>query len=187
MPFPYQPEYPLSHVLNLLSAHDRFIREDIQALLDQNGLSGIDAMVSHPRHSFLHIVKTDSVSAIRMQNDFTTLLLPLLAARLRHHIPQLLALPPILAHTIYQTLEFDGVLRSRGYRLRATSTEWAGLTEVILGKREWFEKWVEGERACASLPPPLLALFEQPTDEYIDVQSLMSDTTRPSQTVRRGT
>jgi hypothetical protein len=76
------------------------------------------------------------------------LLLPPLAQRLQHHIPQLLTLPPILAHTIYQTLEFDGVLRSRGYRPRDIGAgDWPGLSEVILGKREWFEKWVEGERA----------------------------------------
>lgn len=40
-----KPEYPLSHILNLVSAHERFIREEIQDLLDQNGFSNVDAMV----------------------------------------------------------------------------------------------------------------------------------------------
>lgn len=40
-----QPEYPLAHVLNLLTTHERFIGEDIQDLLDSNGFSHIDAVV----------------------------------------------------------------------------------------------------------------------------------------------
>lgn len=89
------------------------------------------------------------------QNEFTTFLLAPLAARLRRHIPQLLTLPPILAHTIYQTLEFDGVLKSRGYRPRGHIGNWGGLTEVILGQHEWFARWVEGEKACQSFLPLL--------------------------------
>lgn len=40
-----QPEYPLSHVLNLLSAHERFLGEDIQELLDTHGFAHVDAVV----------------------------------------------------------------------------------------------------------------------------------------------
>lgn len=28
--------------------------------------------------------------------------------------------------------------------------EWEGLSEVILGRREWFERWLDGERECES-------------------------------------
>ncbi|GEM09225.1 rint-1 family protein [Rhodotorula toruloides] len=131
-----KPEYPLSHVLNLLTAHERFLSEDIQFLLDSNGFDHIDAV-----------------------NEFTSLLLPPLASRLRHHLPQLLAMPPILAHTVYQVVEFDQQLRSRGYRPRTWPTvlpegeepeeeegEWEGLSETILGRQEWFERWLDGER-----------------------------------------
>ncbi|KAL8291920.1 hypothetical protein RQP46_002178 [Phenoliferia psychrophenolica] len=118
-----KPEYPLSHVLNLLTAHERFLGEDIQELLDTHGFAHVDAVT-----------------------DFTTLLLPPLSSRLKHHIPQLLALPPILAHTIYQTLDFDGVLRQRSYTPRGHEGEWGGLSEVILGQKEWFDRWLEGER-----------------------------------------
>ncbi|GAA5884946.1 hypothetical protein JCM6882_007164 [Rhodosporidiobolus microsporus] len=133
-----KPEYPLSHILNLLTAHERFLSEDIQYLLDSNGFEHIDAV-----------------------NEFTTLLLPPLSARLRHHLPQLLSMPPVLAHTVYQVVEFDQQLRGRGYRPRTIPTvlregeevpeyeeegEWEGLSETILGRQEWFERWVEGER-----------------------------------------
>jgi hypothetical protein len=59
-------------------------------------------------------------------------------------------MPPVLAHTIFQTLEFDNVLRSRNYRPRGLQGEWKGLSDLILGKKEWFEAWLEGERECAS-------------------------------------
>ncbi|GAA5979575.1 hypothetical protein JCM10908_002971 [Rhodotorula pacifica] len=133
-----KPEYPLSHVLNLLTAHERFLGEDIQYLLDTNGFEHIDAV-----------------------NEFTSLLLPPLVARLRHHLPQLLSMPPVLAHTVYQVVEFDQQLRSRGYKPRTWPTvlkpeeegslpeeegEWEGLSETILGRQEWFEKWIDGER-----------------------------------------
>ncbi|KAI5481051.1 hypothetical protein MNV49_006237 [Pseudohyphozyma bogoriensis] len=119
-----KPEYPLSHVLNLLSAHERFLQEDIQDLLDEHGFSAIDAMT-----------------------DFTSLLLPPLSSRLRHHTPQLLVLPPVLAHTIYQTLDFDEMLRKRNYRPRGHVGEWNGLSEVILGKKEWFATWLAAEKS----------------------------------------
>ncbi|GAA5905863.1 hypothetical protein JCM8208_003360 [Rhodotorula glutinis] len=132
-----KPEYPLSHVLNLLTAHERFFGEDIQYLLDSNGFEHIDAI-----------------------NEFTSLLLPPLASRLRHHLPQLLSMPPVLAHTVYQVVEFDQQLRSRGYRPRTWPTvlrpdevppeedesEWEGLGETILGRDEWFSRWLDGER-----------------------------------------
>ncbi|BGP53378.1 hypothetical protein JCM8202v2_000937 [Rhodotorula sphaerocarpa] len=130
------PEYPLSHVLNLLTAHERFLGEDIQYLLDSNGFEHIDAV-----------------------NEFTSLLLPPLASRLRHHVPQLLSMPPVLAHTVYQVVEFDQQLRARGYKPRSWPTvlrpdeevpedtsEWEGLSETILGREESFAKWLDGER-----------------------------------------
>lgn len=34
--------------------------------------------------------------------------------------------------------------------------EWEGLSEVILGRREWFERWLDGERECESILVPTL-------------------------------
>lgn len=41
-----KPEYALSHVLNLITTHERFLSNEIQDLLDQNGFEHIDAVVS---------------------------------------------------------------------------------------------------------------------------------------------
>ncbi|KAF7792494.1 hypothetical protein EIP86_003535 [Pleurotus ostreatoroseus] len=103
--------------------------------------------------------------------EFTLLLLPLLSRKLRRTIPALLPHPPILAHTIYQALTFDSALRDEGFDLAGTSAtskakekdgkevkKWEGISEVILGKKEWFEAWMEGERAFA-------------TEQYIEIIS----------------
>lgn len=84
-------------------------------------------------------------------------------------MPTLLPHPSLFAHTIYQTLVFDGKLKEDGFSLAGTSAlsgidddneqdregqregkagEWKGLSEVILGKVEWFEAWLSGESKC---------------------------------------
>jgi hypothetical protein len=75
--------------------------------------------------------------------------------KLRRTIPALLPHPSLLAHTIYQTLVFDGSLREDGFSLEGTSAttggtnrRWDGLSETILGRPEWFEAWLEGEKKC---------------------------------------
>lgn len=91
--------------------------------------------------------------------EFTLLLLPLLSRKLRKTVPALVSHPPVLAHTIYQALTFDSSLRDEGFELAGTSaalggsdaTKWQGISDVILGRKEWFEAWMEGERACKLL------------------------------------
>ena len=70
-------------------------------------------------------------------------------------MPSLLSHPPLLAHTIYQALAFDASLREDGFSLigtfsgsKADDAEWEGVSETILGRKEWFDRWVEGEKAC---------------------------------------
>lgn len=91
-----------------------------------------------------------------VQREFTLQLLPVLERKLRRTVPALLAHPPILAHTIYQALAFDTALRDEGFDLPGTTAatpedkekHWEGISELVLGKKEWFEAWVEGERQC---------------------------------------
>ena len=66
---------------------------------------------------------------------------------------------------MYQALAFDAALTEEGFGIRGTSEDfdvlktgnlliteegdkWNGISEVILGTKEWFEAWVEGERKC---------------------------------------
>jgi hypothetical protein len=91
--------------------------------------------------------------------------MPLLGRKLRRLIPSLLSHPSLLAHTIYQSLIFDATLLEEGFAIEKTSAsvgphpggkgsgnedanKWDGISEVILGREEWFEAWMEGERKC---------------------------------------
>src|ERR1700730_270549 len=98
------------------------------------------------------------------QREFTLLLLPSVARKLKRIVPSLLSHPSLLAHTIYQSLAFDAALVEQGFELARTSAsraitkaeagangaeiKWEGISETVLGKKEWFEAWMEGERKC---------------------------------------
>jgi RAD50-interacting protein 1 len=54
-------------------------------------------------------------------------------------------------------LAFDAALVDGGFGLSGTSAgddakdswnKWDGISEVILGKKEWFDTWMEGEKRC---------------------------------------
>jgi hypothetical protein len=97
-----------------------------------------------------------------LQREFALLLLPIISRKLNRTIPSLLTRPSLLAHTIYQALAFDAALLEGGFDLSGTSAsrtqagdgakdgkdKWDGISEVILGKKEWFDAWMEGEKKC---------------------------------------
>ncbi|KAF8272961.1 TIP-1 family-domain-containing protein [Lactarius quietus] len=85
--------------------------------------------------------------------EFICNILPFLTRHIKRTIPSLLSHPPLLAHTIYQAITFDVSLREAGFSMSRTlsqrsvgDTEWQGISEVILGRKEWFDRWVEGEK-----------------------------------------
>jgi hypothetical protein len=88
----------------------------------------------------------------------------MLLRKLKKSMPELLQDSALLAHTIYQSLVFDGRVRDDGFSLNGTFEvfgmggkveEWHGINDVILGRKEWFDTWLEGERRCwYSLPSP---------------------------------
>jgi hypothetical protein len=81
---------------------------------------------------------------------------------LKHRFPHLFPHPPLLAHTVYQTVVFDESIKRGGFnssrtwkalRRRNGATEgaldgWQGLTEEILNTDDWFERWWQGEKEC---------------------------------------
>lgn len=84
------------------------------------------------------------------------LLLPLLSRKLTRTVPSLLNRPSLLAHTIYQALAFDAAITEDGFNISGTSAggetdtqeNWDGTSEIILGKKEWFDAWLAGEKLC---------------------------------------
>ncbi|KAL5636018.1 hypothetical protein ACGC1H_004731 [Rhizoctonia solani] len=128
-----KPEWYFTHVLNISHEHRGFIEYFIQPLIDKSPFHDINA-----------------------QNEFTRLLFPILARKIRKSVPQLLAQPSLLAHTIYQALLFDAAVRESGFTLvntwecRATkqhkAKEWPGVADVVLSHKSWFDEWMEAER-----------------------------------------
>ncbi|KDQ20405.1 hypothetical protein BOTBODRAFT_183196 [Botryobasidium botryosum FD-172 SS1] len=128
-----KPEWYFTNILNVTHEHRSFVENQIQALIHRSSFKDINAM-----------------------HEFQRLLLPILSRKLRHTIPALLDHPSLLAHTIYQTLLFDGTMRDGGFSLEGTlavgeadgdaAPVWEGLSEVVLGNKEWFDTWLEAEK-----------------------------------------
>ncbi|KAI9444970.1 TIP-1 family-domain-containing protein [Lactarius indigo] len=125
-----KPEWYFTHILNISHEHRPFFDTVVQSLLLSTKFGEVDAW-----------------------REFTCNLLPLLTRHIKRTIPSLLSHPPLLAHTIYQALTFDASLREAGFSLSRTlsqrsigNTDWQGVSEVILGRKEWFDRWVEGEK-----------------------------------------
>ncbi|KAL0572573.1 hypothetical protein V5O48_009393 [Marasmius crinis-equi] len=126
-----KPEWYFTHVLNVIHDHRLFMENIIQSLISKAGFGAINAW-----------------------REFTVLTLSLLSRKLRRTVPAILSHPSLLAHTIYQALSFDTSLTELGFDLANTSaqaagdhaTKWPGIADVILGKKEWLDAWVEGEK-----------------------------------------
>lgn len=143
-----QPEWYFANILNALSDHIPFVRNEVQRLVDEAD--------SHPGRlsnaSRAEEIKMDTPAT----TDFITAMLRPLERKLRASIPQLLQLsvPNVLAHTIYQALQFDAALESMfGYQPINTHSygsqgAWRGTADVILGDRAWFNSWKDAEKKC---------------------------------------
>lgn len=133
-----KPEWAFTNILDLLFDQKVFIEDYLQPLLNLSGFSHVNA-------------KSELVSQL--------LRLPL--DLLRRRMPYLLDHPPLLAHTIYQTVVFDDAVRQSGFhidktyaravrdgahRLTEDTTEWLGVTDELLMEEDWYERWLKAEK-----------------------------------------
>ncbi|TFL06361.1 RINT-1 family protein [Pterulicium gracile] len=125
-----KPEWFFTHILNTAHDHRSFMQTIIQRLFQSTKYKPVDAW-----------------------QEFVVLLLTLPSRKLERTIPLILSHPPLLAHTIYQSLSFDAALLEEGFKYETTTgasqrgiTTWPGLSDVILGKKEWFQVWLEAEQ-----------------------------------------
>ncbi|KAF9569869.1 RINT-1 family protein [Agrocybe pediades] len=126
-----KPEWYFTHVQNVSHEHADFMNTIIQKIMDKTEYKSMSAW-----------------------KEFTQLLLPLLARKLKKSMRSLLDHPPLLAHTIYQALTFDASMMEEGFDLEGTSLsqqgpKWDGISQVILGNSDWFETWLAAERQFA--------------------------------------
>lgn len=85
---------------------------------------------------------------------------------------------------------FDAALVDDGFGLSGTSADeteagddakdsrnkWDGISEVILGKKEWFDTWMEGEKRCEFVAGfiacgPILYMHAVAEDQYNEIIS----------------
>ena len=141
-----QPEWFFAHILNAITDHAQFLRNDVQTLLNE-----------------AHIT-TSSGRRIDALADFISALLKPLEAKIRRSILQLLDMnvPNLIAHTIYQAMSFDAALRAiidyqpryiddvaTPHKLtRSTMHKWRGTADIILGNRTWYDGWKDAEKKC---------------------------------------
>lgn len=98
-------------------------------------------------------------------------------------MPSLLPYPSLLAYTIYQSLSFDASLAEADFSVIGTSASAASLedsssgkiSEVILGRKEWFDAWVDGEKQCQLFPllikSLLITFLSVAEDQYQEIIS----------------
>lgn len=132
----------------------------IQQIISRTKYGNIIAWVCSSFVIF-NIYATVSFNLRCLQREFTLLLLPLLSRKLKRTVPSLLTRPSLLAHTIYQALTFDATIMEEGFTISGTSAsgedandgkeKWDGVSEVILGNKEWFDAWMDGEKKCELL------------------------------------
>ncbi|KAI0281623.1 TIP-1 family-domain-containing protein [Russula aff. rugulosa BPL654] len=102
--------------------------------------------VSHEHRLFFdavvqRLLVSTKFSDVNAWREFTHSLLPILSRHIKRTMP---------------FLSFDTSLREDGFSLigtfsgrNADDAEWKGISETILGRKEWFDSWVEGEKAFA--------------------------------------
>lgn len=120
-----KPEWFFSHILNTIYEHREFIEVETQPLLA----------------SF-------SPNASALEYFIRELCQPA-KTKIESSMKSLLEAPSLLAHTIFQALEFDQALQDL-YGLEIQSVD--SVSHVILDNGEWFASWKEAERKGQSLP-----------------------------------
>ncbi|KAG9295333.1 hypothetical protein G9A89_013362 [Geosiphon pyriformis] len=123
-----KPEWYLTHLLTTIRDHSPFFTEEVQAIVDDAGFS-----------------------MYNVKNDFIRCLLVAINRKLNHSLSALLNSPQIFSHTVYETLQFDQVLRDIHLYVPPGKKEWKGCVEVFTGRKELFKAWLKIEKDFAEL------------------------------------
>lgn len=145
-----QPEWAFSSILDTIYEQRPFLLDYIQPLLSRT---------PSPSSPSPLLAKVDALSELIDQ------LLELPFTMLEHRLEHLYPHPPLLAHTIYQTVQFDeNIKRNRWYELDRTwkgvrhtalqgesrqLPDWQGLASQLLSHNDAFAKWLQGEKEFA--------------------------------------
>ena len=129
-----RPEYFFSHVNDLIIKNDDFLAVNIQPLLSSFFQGSVLAS---------KLIYIDATSA------FITALLPMLRSKIFSMLPKVSNQPPLLSHLIYETMNFDTLLREEwNYDGGHGAQGWKGLAWEVLAEKGWFDRWLQIEKEC---------------------------------------
>ncbi|KAM3583169.1 hypothetical protein VKS41_004920 [Umbelopsis sp. WA50703] len=124
-----KPEWFLNHTIQTISQHMPFFVGVVQPIIDNFKSPTL-------RHS--------------ARTDFIFGLLTDLSLKIKKSMPQMLAQPVLLSHTIHEVLSFDQTLQERYGFVAPEGSEFSlGLAQVIVGNPEWFDAWLKMEKQFA--------------------------------------
>jgi len=159
-----KPEWYFAFILNTIRDHTLFLSNDLQPILNDQGLSAID-----------------------VKYEFMREMLSFGERKLLRELPHLLHEPRLFTHTINEALTFEATLRQvHGY-----PSEAPGCLKVLTDNPQVFDEWVNMEFACKSarieplLPPPKKK--QEDSNDSPSSKSLRANSRRSSTRQRRGT
>lgn len=151
-------EWVFNYVVSFVEEHSAFLDESVQEVLSQaDHIDGSERIALH---------------------EFITALLPVVSRKISKLIPQVLESPDLLAHTIYETQNFDGVLKEKFFYSPFGHSRWNGLSGHVLSRKEWFSRWLDIEREAAL--QRFHEILESPNAWNIDWESVDTNKTKPT-------
>ena len=131
-----KPEYFLTHVVDVLEAHNDFFLDHFQPILDRRSAS---------TETEINLAYSDATTA------FITALLPMVRQKCLNLLPQVAENAHLLSHFVHELMEFDATLRDTwGYTPTSSPLDtWRGLTWEMLVTHGYFNAWLQGEKSFA--------------------------------------
>ncbi|CAG8496333.1 5609_t:CDS:10 [Ambispora gerdemannii] len=123
-----KPEWYFTHLLTALHEHSPFLTEEIQVIIDEAGFEKYNA-----------------------KDDFIRCLLTAVTRKLNQSVNALVNSPQNFSHTVFETLQFDQVIRTVHLYLPPGKKQWNGCVEVFTGRKEIFKAWLKIEKEFAEV------------------------------------
>lgn len=165
-----QPEYFLSHIMDLMNQFGGFFTSYLQPILDekaQSSGSGLDWNFYNALHAFINAI------------------LPMLRLKIDSFLPQIANYPQLLSHFIHELMKFDNEIRETWHYLPDPYAEgdWKGMTWEVLTKQGWYNRWLQVEKDFA------LARYKDIIDTadggHIDYDGVELTATKPTKAAIR--
>lgn len=167
---PPQPEYFLSHIMDLITQFGGFFTSYLQPILDEKAQSagpGLDWHFYDSLHTFINA------------------LLPMLRQKIDSFLPQIATYPQLLSHFIHELMSFDSEIRETWGYLPDPYADgnWKGLTWEVLTEQGWYDHWLQVEKDFALAR--YKDIIDTPDSGQIDYDGVELTATKPTKAAIR--